>query len=159
MVKGIRANKGREKVFPRLDGVGANIGGDGIAVEVRFVKRDGLPVTYTNDKVGVADVAAIREVDLQRKYHRSGFEMSDALKLTRPRGTALREHLGLDQDPNCVHVFHFGSQRHTRYSDNAFTAMREAASSLDMDAIWKSHGAGHRAKPRPDCTQSGCAGR
>lgn len=157
VVKGIRANKGREKVFPRLGGVGANIGGDGIAVEVRFVKQGGLPVTYTSDVTGDADVAAIREVDLQRKYHRSGFEMSDKLRLTRPRGAALREHLGLDADENCVHVFHFGSQRHTRYSDNAFIAMREALKSLDMDAIWQSHGAGRRKAPRPACTQPGCA--
>ncbi len=55
------------------------------------------------------------------------------------RGTALRAHLGIDGDDDCRHVFVFGSQRHVRYADNAFTRMRDAVASLDMDAVWAAH--------------------
>ena len=73
------------------------------------------------------------------------------------RAPALREHLGIDNDPDCIHVFEFGSQRHPRYSDNALTRMRDAKANQDMDAIWKSHGPGRRSRPRPSCSQPDCA--
>lgn len=66
--------------------------------------------------------------------------------ISRPRATAVREHLGFDDDPNCLHVFEFGSERHPRYSDNALTRMRQAIANEDMDAIWQAHGPGRRSK-------------
>jgi hypothetical protein len=54
---------------------------------------------------GDVDAAAIRIVDLQKKYHRSAFDMADDLGLTRPRANALRIHLGVDADPNLTHTF------------------------------------------------------
>lgn len=44
--KGIRAGLPRAQVFPKLEGVGADVTGAGTSVEVRFVKQGGLPVTY-----------------------------------------------------------------------------------------------------------------
>ena len=42
----------------------------------------------------VMDAAAVREVDLQKKYHRSPYDLADKLGVSRPRATALREHPG-----------------------------------------------------------------
>lgn len=154
VAKGVRDGKTREQVFPRLGQVGAAVSGTGLDVEVRFVKKDGLPVTMVR---GDADAAAIRQVDLQNKYHRSGFDLADAVGLTRPRATALRAHLGVDADPDCLHVFEFGSQRHPRYSDNALVRMRDAAATLDMGAVWAAHAARPKGKAAPACTQSPCA--
>jgi diadenosine tetraphosphatase ApaH/serine/threonine PP2A family protein phosphatase len=127
-------------------------------VVVRFVKADGLPVRLV--KEGDQDVAAIREVDLQKKYHRSATDLAEAVNLTLPKSGALRRHLGIDTDPACVHTFTFKSQKLTYFSDNAFTRMRDALhEGIDMDAIWASHGAGKRASPRPPCAQAGCKSR
>lgn len=82
------------------------------------------------------DAAAVRTVDLQKKYRRSAFDMADNLGLTRPRAHALRVHLGIDDDPNLTQTFHFGSQHLVRYSDNAFNELERALESVDMDAIW-----------------------
>lgn len=158
--KGIKAGKTRQQVFPKLNPLAADISGDGVTVKVKIVKQpDALPVRIVRDGDGseVVDVAAVREVDLQKKYHWSPFDLADKLSISRPRGSALREHLGIDHDPNCRHVFEFGSQRHPRYSDNALTRMREAIAKQDMDAIWESHGTGRRSRPRPRCSQPDCA--
>ena len=55
-------------------------------------------------------------------------------------------------------MFVFGSQHHTRYSDNAFTRMRDAVAALDMDAVWAAHAPkrGGIAKART-CGQPNCA--
>lgn len=154
--KGIRAGKERDQVFPRLSNVGATISGDGPEVQVRMVKKGGLPVTYVPDGSG-ADVAAIRTVDLQKKYHRSATELAAAAGLTLPRARALRAHLGIDADPNVTHTFHFGSQRHIGFSDHALSLMRDAKETLDMNAIWLSHRAAPAGTTLVPCKQVGCA--
>jgi len=127
--KGIKAGKTRQQVFPKLKPLSAEISRLGLTVRVKIIRQtDALPVRLVRDGdvVDVVDAAAVREVDLQRKFHWSPFELADKLSISRPRATALREHLGIDKDRDCLHVFEFGSQRHPRYSDNALTRMREA---------------------------------
>jgi hypothetical protein len=103
------------------------------------------------------DAAAFRTVDLQRKFHRSAAGLAQAVGPTGPKATALRAHLGTDDDDACRHVFEFGKAKHARYSDNAFTRMRDAlASGTDMDAVWAVHRPGSR-EPKRACAQSGCA--
>jgi hypothetical protein len=128
-----------------------------LTVKVKIFKQaDALPIQLVRD-AEVVDAAAVREVDLQKKFHWSPFDLADKLSISRPRATALRGHLGLDGDPDCLHVFEFGSQKHPRYSDNALRRMREAIATQDMDAIWKSHGPGRHSKPRPPSSQPACA--
>jgi hypothetical protein len=153
--KGIKAGKTRDQVFPRLGQVGAAVTGEGLSVQVRFVKHDdALAVRLVKDDS--VDAAAFRSVDLQKKYHRPPIDLAGKVGLSPPRATALRAHLGIDDDDDCRHVFEFGSQRHTRYSDNAFTRMRAALAELDMDAVWASHAPARRGKTRPACTQKPC---
>lgn len=153
---GIQAGKPRAAVFPRLSDVATSIEGTGLSVEVRFQKKEGIAVRLVNDDEQ-ADAAAIRLVPLQKKFHWGAFDMADKLGLSRVKATALRTHLGIDDDPDCVYTFTFGSQKHVRYSDNALTRMREALEGgVDIDAIWDSHGTVRRKAARPACTQRGC---
>lgn len=102
VVKGIRDGKSRAQVFPKLGEVAASVAGEGLSVEVRFVKKGGLPVQLVTDPD--QDVAAVREVDLQKKYHRSATDLAKAVGLTLPKAAALRRHLGIDADSACVHT-------------------------------------------------------
>lgn len=157
---GIKDGKSRQQVFPKLNPLSADISGEGLTVKVKIVKQtDAIPVRLvrTGDSSEEVDAAAVREVDLQKKFHWSPFDLADKLGISRPRAAALREHLGIDSDPDCLHVFEFGSQKHPRYSDNVLTRMRDAIATQDMDLIWKSHGSGRRSSPRPSCTQPDCA--
>jgi hypothetical protein len=154
--KGVRAGKTREQVFPPLGRVAATVSGEGLSVEVRFVKKGGLAVRLVKDDEAV-DAAAFRTVDLQRKFHRSAAGLAQAVGLTGPKATALRAHLGIDDDDDCQHVFEFGKARHARYSDNAYARMRDAlAAGTDMAAVWTAHRPGGRGARRP-CGQPGCA--
>ena len=139
-------------MFPRLDELTTRVDGSGVTVTVHFTKKQGAPVRFIGD---AAPAAAVREVDLQRKYHRSALELAKAVGLTSNKSTALRRHLGIDADPACCHEFVFGSQRIVPYSDNAFTRMRDALTVAEMEDV----GAAHRPGPRTDeadCGQPGC---
>ncbi|MCA1984822.1 hypothetical protein [Nocardioides nematodiphilus] len=153
--KGIKTGQSRMEVFPRLDKVATRVRGSGINLTVHFTKKAGAPVRYVSDELSPA--AAIREVDLARKFYLSASDLAAKLSLTGPRSTALRRHLGIDRDPGACHVFVFDSQRIARFSDNAYRAMAEATERLDMAAVWDAHKpAGRRSTPR-SCAVEGCA--
>jgi hypothetical protein len=148
--KGMRDGSPRGQVFPRLDDIATAVEGDGVTISVHFTKAEGLAVRYEADESVPA--AAVREVDLQRKYHRCAGDLAAAAGLTGPRAHALRCHLGIDDDPSCHHDFVFGKSRHRRYSDNAFKKMQAAAGSVDMAAVWNAHRNGSPAA----CGLQGC---
>jgi hypothetical protein len=150
--KGIRSGDTRDKVFPRLSDVATAVDGAGITVTVHFTKKDGAPIHYAADDSTPA--AAVRQIDLQNKYHWSPAELASAVGLSSSRAVALRRHLRIDDDESCRHDFQFGSTRHRQYSDNARTKMREAVRDLDMDAIWKAHNPA--GKVCPPCSVQGC---
>lgn len=158
VARGIREGKTREQVFPKLTGYTSQIQGGGVAVEVRIVKSAGLPVTYTDDPD--AGTAAIRTVDLEKKFHMGAYELADKAGVDRTRAVALRRHLGLDNDDDhFTHRFQFGGTKLRRYSNNALTAMREAMKTVELEKVWQSHRtipSNSQAVP-PPCDQSGCA--
>ena len=157
VVRGIREGKTRGQVFPKLAGITSTTTGGGLTVEVRFVKKDGLPVTFTNDPD--AEVAPIREVDLEKKFHMGAYDLADKAGVDRTRAVALRRHLGLDNDDDHhSHVFKFGSQKLRRYSDNALTAMRTAKAEVDLERVWQSHRTipSNSSATPPKCDQPGC---
>lgn len=49
VARSIREGKSREQVFPKLGGMNSTLIGNGLTVEVRMVKKGGLPVTHTVD--------------------------------------------------------------------------------------------------------------
>jgi hypothetical protein len=150
--KGIKNGASRDVVFPKLRDLATTEDGSGLTLKLRFTKNNKAPtVRYVADDNVPA--AAIREVDLHRKYHRLPSELAAAVGLTINRAAALREHLGIDADESCVHVFKFGSQHHPRYSDKTYTLMKDAAESLDMSLIWEAHRPRSPIKcPLPDCS-------
>jgi hypothetical protein len=87
--RAILAGKPRGQVFPRLGVLGTEVAGDGVQVTVRFSKTKGAPVRLVAADEDV-EAAAVREVDLQRKYHWSPSELATKLKVTGPRALALR---------------------------------------------------------------------
>lgn len=157
IVRGVRDGKSREQVFPKLTGVTSTTTGGGLTVEVRFVKKDGLPVSFTKD--AEAEVAAVRVVDLEKKFHMGAEDLAKKAVVPVYRAYALRRHLGLDdEDDHFSHVFKFGSQHRRRYSDNALKAMREALDAVDMDKVWAAHKTvpSNQQTVPPACDQPGC---
>jgi hypothetical protein len=142
--RAIKAGKPRAAVFPRLESVAVSIEGTGVAVTVRISKKEGAPVQFVPAD-DPRDIAAVRDLDLQRKYHFSASELARHVGLTSPRATALRRYLGIDENEDDVHVFAFGPLKIPQYSDNALLKMRTAHEEVDMDEVWRLHRPRRRA--------------
>lgn len=155
--KGIKGGRTREQVFPRLGTVAAEVSGDGPTFKVAFVKAGAAMAVRLVGADDPVDAAAVREIDLLKKFHWTTSKLNEKLKITAPKAAALREHLGIDADPKCTHTVPHNSSQLTYFSDNAHTRMRDALKTQDLDAIWESHGKAPRRKPRPACSQPNCA--
>lgn len=125
--RAIRTGKGREEVFPRLGGLDTQLSGEGSTITVRWTKKagEGAPVRFiaADDPT---EAAAVREVDLQKRFYMSATKFASKLGLSPNRSHALRQELGIDTDPQCRHVFTFGRSKHQMFSDTALKKMREA---------------------------------
>lgn len=133
--KAIRGGTDFTAVFPRLATVGTDVQGEGINLKVHFTKKQGAPVHYIGGDDPAA-AAAVREVDLRRKFHLQAQPLAAKIGLSPPKSKALRQHLGIDDDPACSHVFEFGSQKIRCFSDNAVRQMQEALPNVDMQEVW-----------------------
>ena len=115
--------------------MGTSVEGDGVPLKVHITKKVGAPVRYIGGD-DPAEAAALREVDLRKKFHTQSKELAEKLKITVPRSKLLRETLGIDGNPTCRHVFEFGSQKIPCYSDNALRLMKEWLAANSIDDLW-----------------------
>jgi hypothetical protein len=134
--KAVKSNREWSVAFPRLAQIVTQFEGDGLAVVVRISKSEGAPVRLiaADDP---AEVAAIREVDLQKRFRYSPTELAQKLNMKMHHVAALKAHLGIDTDQQCMHEFVFGSQKHKRYSDTAIERVRTAQTAVDVEEIYR----------------------
>lgn len=137
--KAVKAGEDMGKVFPRLITVSTTTSGEGVSLTVHFSKKEGAPVRYIGGD-DPAEAAAVREVDLRKKFHMRASDLALALKLTAPKSKALRWYLGIDSNNKCCHVFEFGKSTFPCFSDNARNLMKEALDQgVDLDRIWQEY--------------------
>jgi len=137
--KAIKAGNQLGAVFPRLVTIETSMTGTGPTLTVTFSKTQGPPVQFFagDDPEGAA---AVREVDLQKKFHWSASKLAKKLELTAPKSLALRKHLNIDADIDCKRAFIFGKSSHICFSDNAYKKMKTAIDDgVDMECVWQMH--------------------
>jgi hypothetical protein len=135
----VRAGEQFGRVFPRLITIATKTTGEGLTLTVKFSKKEGAPVRYVGGD-DPTEAAAVREVDLRKKFHLRATELAKQLKITTAKAKALRWHLKIDDDEACCHVFEFGASKFACFSDNARNRISEAvAGGIDPDKVWKDY--------------------
>ena len=140
--KAVKAGAEIGKVFPRLITVSTTTSGEGVTLKVHFSKKEGAPVRYVSGD-DLEEAAAVREVDIRKKYYMRAADLAKALKLTEPKSKALRKHLEIDGEKDCSHTFEFGKSTFQCFSDNAMNRMKQAiVDGIDMNAVWTAYRGG-----------------
>ena len=132
----IRKNVPIDRVFPRLLTLGTSATtGHGFDFKVHFSKKDGAPVRFiSGDDPGEA--AAVREIDLQKKFSVRPSLLAAKLKISPPKAKLLRAHLEIDTDPTCAHTFEFGTQKILCFSNNAERKMQNYLNEHSIEHLW-----------------------
>lgn len=133
----IKVGMEMEQVFPRLMTLATSVEGEGPTIRVRITKSADAPAVRYISGDDPEGAAAIREVDLQKKYHWSPSALANKLGLSLNKAKAVRDFLRIDEDPVNVMVFEFGSQKHPRYSDNALRVLRDALTPELVEQAWR----------------------
>jgi hypothetical protein len=120
--------------FPRLSQIRTAFQGEGQEILVRFSKTEGAPVRFVTAD-DPTEAAAVREIDLQRRFRYSATELAKQIGLTTNKSAVLKRYCKTDSDPQCMHEFVFGSQKHKRYSDTAIEKLRTVLKTADLDQI------------------------
>ena len=122
--KALKSDKNWGDVLPRLKTMQTTMTGTAVELKVHITKNQGIPI----HKIAADDptnAAAVREVDLRKKYRYTPTELAQKLALNTNQSKTLREMLNVDGDPVMSHVFEFGKSKHPCYSDQALAAMKE----------------------------------
>lgn len=141
--KALKAGKDWRDVFPRLTTITTEIVGTQVELKVHFTKKQGIAVRRiaADDP---AEAAAVREVDLRKKFRYTRAELAQHLGINGNDAKRLRDQLGIEADPALCHVFEFGSQKHPCFSDQALIRMREAWQDASIQAAVKAARSGRR---------------
>lgn len=137
-----RIGRGEEwqSVFPGVASLTLSVDGEGVLVQIRIAKREGVPVQLVPEGTPGAAVVAVRRVNDLDYYTLGLRQLAGHVGLTPPRTLAVVRHLKLQGGPDYYKEFRIGSQTFKRYSQKAIDRINSARPSLDLDEVWEKHG-------------------
>lgn len=135
-------------VFRGIASLALSFDGEGIPVQIRLTRKEGVPIHVVPEGTRGAAVVAVREVNLLDRYSLGLKQLAEHLGLTPPKTLAVVRHLRLQEDGDCFEEIRVGSQTFKRYSPKALDRLKGALPGLDIDEIWARHGPRRRKAER-----------
>lgn len=139
LLRRIATNERPEALFPGITSISMAAEGDGLAVNLRITKKEGIPIQLVRENSPGTAVVAVRRVDELGFYSLGRDQVSESVQLSPPKTTAVIWHLGLKDDPNCFKHLQIGRAHFDRYSPTAAQKIREALPTLNLDEVWRKY--------------------
>ena len=102
---------------------------------MKLLKKDGAPIRYIGGD-NPAAAAAILKVDIRKKFYLRATPLAERLNISTNKSKALRDFLGIDNDPTCHHLFEFDATKIPCFSDNAVRLMEVALGKGKLAEAW-----------------------
>lgn len=138
----IRDGENWRNVFPGVASITVIPEGDGPNVNLRFTKREGIPIHVAQEGEGGGAAVAIRRVNELDFYNLGLQQMAGRLDISRMKLWAIIQDLEVQENQEFFKEFRIGSQRYKRYSQKALQFLSERVPNLDIAEIW------NRRRPR-----------
>jgi hypothetical protein len=140
IVKGMQEGRSWEDIFPGVAALDLTTQGYGPSIDLRIVKKAGVPISLVKEGTEGATVVAIKRTDELGYYNLGRDQLAANVGLTPPKTTAVIRFLNLREDPACFKQIMVGKVPFDRYSQLAIKRIRETLATTSIDAIWESHG-------------------
>ncbi len=139
----IMSGQSWESIFPDAAVVQLATEGNGLPLNLRMTKQEGLPIYRSNDHLqGLPFVERrVNELDF---YNLGLKDLSLHVKLSPPKTTVMVRYLKLEGDATYFKEIMIGKMKVKRYSQHAIKAIKEAIDRESVDNIWQKH----RPKPK-----------
>lgn len=144
VAKKVREGQDWEEIWPGVASLDLTAHGYGPSIDLRFSKKEGIPVQVVSEGTPGASVVAVKRVDELSYYSLSRDQLAEKVGLTGPKATAVIRYLDLKSDPECFKQVVVGKVRFDRYSKKAISKVKRCLEDISIDEIWKTHGIGRR---------------
>jgi hypothetical protein len=128
-----------DDIFPGVALINLSAGADGVPLNLRITKKEGVPVHLVPEGTEGSTVIAIRRVDELSFYSLGHKQVAEKVGLSAPKTSALVWHNRLQENPEYYKEIRIGRSRFGRYSQKAVDALKEALKQSDMDEIWREY--------------------
>jgi hypothetical protein len=135
--KAIRKGKSWSELFPGVASIEITSTGYGPSLEMRIVKKEGIPIQFVEAGTPNAGVIAIKRVNELEFYSLNLTNLCSKTRLTSQKCLALIWHLGIRTDLDCYKEIKINSQVYKRYSPKALEKINNALTNVDMKDIWE----------------------
>jgi hypothetical protein len=143
----VQQGKSWEHIFPGVASINITATGQGPSLDLRITKKTGTPVTLLPEGTPGATIVAVKRVDELGFYSLGHSQLSEKVKLSPNKTSAVIALLHLQQDPECYKKVQIGkSSVFNRYSQKAITKIQEALKEKSADKIWGEYKARRAAK-------------
>ncbi|HEX8876239.1 MAG TPA: DUF3644 domain-containing protein [Phycisphaerales bacterium] len=144
--KAAAAGKPWDAMFPGIASMSFTSRGFGPSLDLRFSKKDGIPIVIVPEHTPGAAVVAIKRVNELEFYSLGRDQVAAKIGLSGPRTTALIRYTGIKGDSECFKRIQLGSAFFDRYSQKAITRLLEEKRRVDMAEVWARCGNANASK-------------
>jgi len=132
----IKAGKKWSEIFPGVSTLTFSQNGYGPSLDLRIMKKDGVPITVVPDGTPGAAVVAIRRVSELEFYNLGRDELAKRVKLTGPKASAAITIFKIKNDIECFKQIKIGQSFFDRYSQKAVVTILDRLKEKSESDVW-----------------------
>ncbi|MDD5778607.1 MAG: hypothetical protein PHU95_04090 [Candidatus Thermoplasmatota archaeon] len=123
-------------IFPGLASVSLTSEPKGHLINLRFTKKEGIPIHTVPEGTPGAMVVGLRRVNELSFYSMGRNDLAKKLGLTGPKTSAAIWYFDIQDNPDCYKLITIGKSKHKRYSPKTIEVIKEGLKEVDIDKIW-----------------------
>jgi hypothetical protein len=137
MGQDVAAGRSLEDIFPGVAAIQFTTEGTGPHVNLRIVKKEGVPIRLVPEGTPDSTVVAVKRVDELGFYNLGHRDLAAKVGLTANKTTAAIAVLDLKEDPDCFKEVRIGRSTFQRYSQQSIERIRGLLATSSPDEIWR----------------------
>lgn len=127
------------QLFPGVSTLNFTANGYGPSLDLRFSRKEGVPVQFIPEGTPGAHVVALKRVNELDYYNLGRDQLAKKVGLTGPKTSAVIHHLNIKADPESFKRISIGKVHHDRYSQTAIGQIKAGIAKTPMAEIWETY--------------------
>jgi hypothetical protein len=147
-LKQIAEGQSWNHVFPGIASLRLDSTGDGIPIQLRITKKEGVPVHLVPEGAPGAAVVAVKRVDELGYYTLGLNQIAEKVGLSPARTLAVIRRLRIQDDKEFFKSIQIGKAGFKRYSSKAVERIKDELPKLDLQTVWREYRPGAKNNPQ-----------
>jgi len=139
LARAIKQNKNWDEIFPGVASIKLTTKGYGQSIDLRFSKKEGVPIQVVPEGTPGATVVGIRKINVLDFYNLSITKLADRFSFTTPKMRALIKLYNIQSDEECYKEILVDKTVFKRYSQKTIDKVVNIVNQkgFSISKIWK----------------------